>query len=57
MMRIVMLVREGIQYEVLTDYMDTIVASIWIKIGAKGRKPLALAGIYRGAQVSGTGTQ
>ena len=47
MIRIVMLIREGIQYELLSDYMDTIVASIWIKIGAKGRKPLALAGIYR----------
>ena len=27
--------------------MDTEVASVWIKIGARGRKPVILSGIYR----------
>ena len=45
--RLVLLVREGIQVKILEDLMDTSVCSVWIKIGARGRKPLILAGIYR----------
>ena len=45
--RIVMLVKQDIQVEVLNAFMDTEVASIWVKLGEKGKKQLVLSGIYR----------
>ena len=45
--RIVLLVREGIQYKVLDEYMANDLANIWVKIGQRGRKPQIVGGIYR----------
>ena len=42
-----MLVKEGVQVELLPELMETDVAAIWVKLGVKGRKPLILSGIYR----------
>ena len=45
--RIVMLIKQGVQVEILDKFMDDLVAAIWIKIGAKGRKQITMCGIYR----------
>ena len=44
--RIVMLVREDIEVKVLTQYMDTQVASIWIKVITNGTRSVIFGGIY-----------
>ena len=45
--RMVMLVREGLNIKIQKNYMDKCVAAIWIKIGAAGRKPMNICGVYR----------
>ena len=45
--RMVIFVRESLQVEVKTDLMDTDVAAIWMKVGARGRRPLLIGGVYR----------
>ena len=45
--RLVMLIREGIEVKIQRQFMDNIVAAVWIKIGAPGRKPMILGGMYR----------
>ena len=45
--RIVLLVRDGIQVKILEEHMDTDLASIWVKIGQQGRKPIVVGGVYR----------
>ena len=45
--RIVMLVKQGVDVELMPDLMDSQVAAIWVKLRSKGRKPLVLSGIYR----------
>ena len=47
MYRIVMLVRDGIDVKILNEYSDSSVAGIWVKLGARGRKPMVIGGIYR----------
>ena len=47
LVRIVMLVKSDMEVKVLKEYMDTDVAAIWVKIGARGRKPMVLGGVYR----------
>ena len=45
--RIVLLVREGLEVEVLTEHMSDKLACIFVKLGQRGRKPLIVGGIYR----------
>ena len=45
--RIAVLVKEGVNYEVLEDSMEEGIATIWIKIPLKGRPPLVVGFIYR----------
>ena len=45
--RIVMLVREEMEVKIMEEYMDNTIASIWIKVGSKGRRPLLIGAIYR----------
>ena len=45
--RILLLVKQGIDIEVLENCMETDISAIWVKISNKGRKPLISGGIYR----------
>ena len=45
--RIVILIREEIDIKILEQFSDTSVAAVWLKIGARGRKPMTLGCIYR----------
>ena len=45
--RVVMLVRQGINFKILDKCMDTGLASIYIQLGIPGRKSLNIGGIYR----------
>ena len=45
--RIIMLIREGIEYKLLEQYMLPGTASIWIQVGRRGRKPIRIGGLYR----------
>ena len=45
--RMVMLVRDGVETKILKKYMDDKVAAVWIRIGAAGRKPMNICGMYR----------
>ena len=45
--RLVMLVRNGVEVKVMNEFMDTSLATIWIKVGAKGRRPMLIGSIYR----------
>ena len=45
--RIVILVRQGVEVEVLRQHMDTTVAAIWVKVTTSGRKSLIIGAIYR----------
>ena len=45
--RLVMLVKEDLNYKLLDEYSDKEIAAVWIRIGSKGKKPMVVAGIYR----------
>ena len=45
--RIILLVREGINIEILNDYMDGETATIWVKLGSRRSSAITLGGIYR----------
>ena len=45
--RLILLIKEDINYKLLPQYMHMGFAAIWIQIGRQGRKPLKIAGIYR----------
>ena len=45
--RLIIFVKENITVEIKNEFMDNQIAAIWMKIGARGRKPLLLGGIYR----------
>ena len=45
--RVAILVKDGIDVQVLDKFMDTHIASIWLKISAKGNKIIHLSAIYR----------
>ena len=47
LVRLVMLVREGVRVEEMRNLMDSEIASIWVRVGPKGRKQLLIGGIYR----------
>ena len=44
--RLVVLVADGFEVKIMSQWMDTSVAAVWMKIGPKGRKPLVLGAIY-----------
>ena len=45
--RLVLLVKEGLEVQLLPDLMDTTVAAIWIKICSRGRKSVTVGFVYR----------
>ena len=45
--RLVLLVKDEFKVEIKSEYMDKTNAAIWLKISARGRKSLLVAGIYR----------
>ena len=45
--RIVLLVRNGINFEVLRNHMDSDIATIWVKTGRTKKQTVAIGGIYR----------
>ena len=45
--RIVLLVKNGVEIEVLNSCMEKDISAIWVKIGKVGRKPLVVGGVYR----------
>ena len=47
LVRIVMLVKEGVEVETLKNLMTDDVASIWVKVGTKGRRPITIGAMYR----------
>ena len=44
--RIVLLVKNGVEIEVLNSCMEKDISAIWVKIGKVGRKPLVVGGVY-----------
>ena len=45
--RIVLIVKETIKVEVLEEFMEDDISSIWVKIGNSGRKAIHIGGLYR----------
>ena len=45
--RIIMLVREGVKVQTQNQFMDKLVAAIWIKVTARGRRAMTICGVYR----------
>ena len=45
--RIILLVREGVKYKKMENFMDEHSAMIWIKLVTRGGKPFHIGGIYR----------
>ena len=45
--RITLLVKQDIEFKVLSQYMEPGTSSIWISVGSRGRRPLRIGGIYR----------
>ena len=45
--RLVMLIKNGIEVKIMDNLMDASLASIWIKVGARGRRPMLVGTIYR----------
>ena len=45
--RIVTLVKEGINYEIMNECMDESVAVIWIRVTLKGNRKMNIGGVYR----------
>ena len=45
--RIILLARENLEIQEMQELMDPSVASIWVKIGGRGRRNMFVGGIYR----------
>ena len=45
--RLAVLVREGVQVKILQEYMNTEIASVWLKVTRKGSKKLHIGAMYR----------
>ena len=45
--RLIMFVKDGINVKMKKEYMDNEVAAIWVRFGARGKKPLLISGVYR----------
>ena len=54
--RIVMLVREDINFKLEIDYMDSVSASIWISLPRRGQKKIMVGAIYREQHLLRVGT-
>ena len=45
--RIVLLIKEDINFKLLNQHIQQTTASIWISVGSRGKKPLVIGGMYR----------
>ena len=45
--RLVLLAKEGMNLQVMNEWMDPQIASLWVKIGGKGVRNLYVGGVYR----------
>ena len=45
--RLILLVREGVQLNIMDECMSNEVPVIWVKLVTRGRKPLIIGSIYR----------
>ena len=45
--RIVLIIKEDLEYELMTDYMDDLTPTIWVKIGSKKKSTFMVGGVYR----------
>ena len=45
--RVVVLVKEGINFEILEDNMDEGAAVVWIRVTVKGNRKINIGGAYR----------
>ena len=45
--RLVLLVKEELEVKTMDEYMSQDIASIWVRVGQQGRKPLMVGSIYR----------
>ena len=45
--RLTVLIREGFQVKILKEFMDTEIASVWMKVGKKGGRKMHIGAIYR----------
>ena len=45
--RLLVLVKEDLEYKIVEELNDNKLAAIWLKIGARGRKPMLVGAIYR----------
>ena len=45
--RLVLLIREEVEYKIIENWMNNDSATIWIRIVTKGRKPINIGGTYR----------
>ena len=44
--RLVMLVKDGLNLQVIDELMDNEVSSVWVKVNKRGARNLLLGGIY-----------
>ena len=51
--RIVLIVRDGLQIEVLEHLMEDDIAAIWVRVGENKRNSIIVGGIYREHQILG----
>ena len=45
--RIMLIIREDIEYELMTEYMDEMTATIWVKLGSRKKSTFMVGGVYR----------
>ena len=45
--RLVLLVRNNVQYEIMKNYMEIDIFTIWVKLVKRGRKKVIVGGCYR----------
>ena len=51
--RLVVLLREGLNLEILEDKMEQDISTIWMKFGRRGHRPIIIGAIYREHQLLG----
>ena len=54
--RIILLVKQGMNFQLLPNLMNGDIASIWFKTGTKGRNKILVGGIYREHSIKGIPT-
>ena len=45
--RLVVMIREGLDHQILDNSMEPDIASIWIKLSSRGTKPIIIGAVYR----------